>query len=452
MQEYDLVVLGGGAAGLAAASTGVRQGATTLLVTESPPGGDCTFTGCVPSKTVIEAAAAGLPFGRAMARAREVVARIGATEDESVLRARGIDVMRGHARLLSRDRIQVGTRVVRAPRMVLATGSAPMVPPIGNLADVPVLTTDTVFDLEAAPDSLAILGGGANGCELAQAFARLGIPVSLVESEGTLLPGTDPDVSALIGESLAADGVDVRVDAPVSSVHGDGQEITLTAGSATLSAQRLLVTTGRAPVTADLGLDAAGVATDHRGFVVVDRHLRTTVPGITAAGDVTGLSGHTHAAYAMGRVAATAALRRTRKPVFGTGAIPEVVFTTPEVATVGTFEHDVTDHRVRVAYLPMAEVDRAVTAGATTGFVKLIAGPRRGLGRLGGGKLLGATVVAERAGELISEATLAIDTGMFTGRLAQTIHPYPTWSIALQQAAAQFFGSHGGRTARRAGG
>jgi pyruvate/2-oxoglutarate dehydrogenase complex dihydrolipoamide dehydrogenase (E3) component len=170
-----------------------------------------------------------------------------------------------------------------------------------------------------------------------------------------------------------------------------------------VSAQRLLVAVGRRPATAGLGLDAAGVRGDERGFVVVDEHMATTAKGVYAAGDVTGLFPHTHAAYAMGRVAVGAALRRFRRPSFDATAIPQVVFTDPEIATVGAVEHDVTDRRARVAFLPMSDVDRAITADRTQGFVKLIAGPRPMLGNLGGGRVLGATIMCQRAGQLIHE-------------------------------------------------
>jgi pyruvate/2-oxoglutarate dehydrogenase complex dihydrolipoamide dehydrogenase (E3) component len=174
-------------------------------------------------------------------------------------------------------------------------------------------------------------------------------------------------------------------------------------------------------------LDAAGVRTDERGFVVVDRHMATTADGVYAAGDVTGLFPHTRGAYAMGRVAIAAALRRFRRPWFDATVIPQVVFTDPEIATVGAAEHDLTAaRRARVAFLPLWEVDRAITADRTTGFVKLLAGPRPILGNLGGGRVLGATIVSQRAGELIHEPALAMRTGMFTGRLAQTVHAYPT--------------------------
>lgn len=447
--DYDLIVVGGGAAGLAAARAGVTAGARTLMVTESPPGGDCTFTGCVPSKTLIEAAADGLGFDKAIARVRDAVAWIAATENEKALHAQGIAVLRGRARFLARDRVEVNALALRARRIVVATGAFPLVPRIAGLNETPFLTTDTVFDLDRPPESLAILGGGAVGCELAQAFARLGVRVSLVETAGRVLPEFDENASEIIANVLSAEGVSLHTDTMVERVQGDGHEVTLRAGAQTLVAQRLLLTVGRTPATDGLGLDAARIDTDDRGFVAVDKHLATTAPVVYAAGDVTGLFGHTHAAYTMGRVAVGSALRRFRRPVFRTHAIPQVVFTDPEIATVGLLEHQVDDRRARVAFLPMVEVDRAITANATTGFVKLIAGPRRVLGDTGGGRILGATIVAERAGELIGEPALAMATGMFTGRLAQTVHAYPTWSIAVQQAAAQFFGSYGGRTARK---
>ncbi|MGH3276198.1 MAG: FAD-dependent oxidoreductase, partial [Streptosporangiaceae bacterium] len=219
------------------------------------------------------------------------------------------------------------------------------------------------------------------------------------------------------------------------------------------AADRLLVATGRQPVADHLGLENAGVRVDERGCVVTDRHLATTAPGIYAAGDVTGRMPFTHAAHAMGRLAARNALRRRWSPpaAFATRAIPWVVFTDPEVAQVGLTEAQAAAHPgARVAWLPLSEADRAVTAGRTQGFVMIIAGRRRVLGTAGGGRVLGATIVAPRAGEMIHEPALAMRTGMFTGRLAQTVHAYPTWSLAIQQAAAQFFGQYGSRTARPA--
>ncbi|WP_019856310.1 dihydrolipoyl dehydrogenase family protein [Actinopolyspora mortivallis] len=454
MTDWDVLVLGGGAAGLAAAETARRGGSRVLLVTEGPPGGDCTFTGCVPSKTLIEAAEAGLSFPVATERARATVRRVAGTEDERVLRERGIHVVRGRARFRAARTVEVDGRRFTAGRVVLATGSRPAVPDIPGLEEVPYLTTDTLFELTDEPASLLVLGGGAVGCELAQALNRLGIGVTVLEGASRLLPAMDPEASAVLTRQLLAEGVRVRTGTPARAVRAaDGKVLVDLADGETARAERLLVATGRRPDTEGLGLDTVGLRTDGKGHVLVDRHMDTGVAGLSAAGDVTGLFGHTHGAYAMGRVAVLAGARRMRRPTFDPATAPTVVFTSPEVATVGVGEHELGHHSgARLAHLPMSEVDRAVTAGAEEGFVKLLAGPRRVVGRLGGGRVLGASIVAERAGEMIHEPALALRTGMFAGRLAQTVHAYPSWSMAVQQAAAQFVGGHGGRTARPVGG
>jgi pyruvate/2-oxoglutarate dehydrogenase complex dihydrolipoamide dehydrogenase (E3) component len=455
--DYDLIVIGGGAGGLAAAQAGAAAKARTLLVSEGEIGGECTFTGCVPSKTLIEAAARGAGFDEAMAAVRKAVTAIAATETAEMLARQGIDVLRGHAEFASPQQVSVDGRTVRASGFVLATGSRPAVPQVPGLTGAPYLTNENVFELAGLPDSLAIVGGGPIGCELAQAFSRLGSQVTLIEAQSRLLPAADPAASKVIGEVLAADGIAVRTGAGIETVEikPDGQGCLLRLpGPATVAADRLLIAAGRMPVTDGLGLDAAGVRVDDHGAVAVDHTLATTAHGVYAAGDCTALMPFTHAAYAMGRIAARNALRGRWQPPgrFSTRAIPEVVFTDPEVAQVGLTERQAAERArgARVAYLPMQEVDRAIAAGRTEGFIKLIAGPRRLTGSLGGGRLLGATIVSGRAGEMINELALAMRAGMLTGRLAQATHAYPTWSLAIQQAAAQFFGSYGGRTARPA--
>lgn len=446
--DSDVMVIGGGAAGLAAATAARRLGLEVVLVSDGAPGGDCTFTGCVPSKTLLHAAASGEPFTDALARVRDVVARVAETESDDVLRARGVRVVRGRARFESRRAVSVAGRRMTARRIVVATGARPALPPVPGLAEVPSLTTDDVFELREPPDSLVVLGAGAVGCELAQAFARLGVEVTLVEAAPRVLPALDPDASAVLADSLTGDGVRLRTGTLAWSARVDGEQVVLDLGDGdAVRAERLLVATGRRPDTGDLGLDVAGVRTDERGFVLVDRHMDTGVDGISAAGDITGLFPHTHGAYAMGRVAVTAGMRRTRRPAFDAASIPAVVFTDPEVAVVGSGEHELAAP-ARVAELPMTAVDRAITAADTRGFVKLVAGPRRAFRYLWGGRVVGATIVAARAGEMIHEPALAMRTGMFTGRLAQAVHAYPTWSLAVQQAAAQFVGGHDGRAAR----
>ena len=453
--DYDLVVIGGGAAGLGAARGGAAAGARTLLVSEGEIGGECTFTGCVPSKTLIEAVARRAAFPAAMAAVRNAVAAIAATETAEMLAREGIDVLRGRAVFTARDRVSVGGRVLGARRFVVATGSRPAVPPVPGLAETAFLTNETVFGLRKLPGRLTVLGGGAVGCELAQAFARLGSQVTLIEAVGRLLPAADPAASAVVEHVFRAEGISVSTGVAAASVKQNEKGVTLRLASGQeTEADLLLVAAGRQPVVGHLGLDNAGARLDERGCVVTDRHLATTAPGIYAAGDVTGRMPFTHAAHAMGRLAARNALRRRWSPpgAFAMQTIPWVVFTDPEVAQVGLTEPQAAAAHAgaRVAYLPMSEVDRAVTAGRPEGFVKLIAGRRRVLGAAGGGRVLGATIVAARAGEMIHEPALAMRADMFTGRLAQTVHAYPTWSLAIQQAAAQFFGEYGGRTARPA--
>jgi pyruvate/2-oxoglutarate dehydrogenase complex dihydrolipoamide dehydrogenase (E3) component len=448
---YDLVVIGGGAAGLGAARAAARGRARVLLVSDGEPGGDCTFYGCVPSKTLIEAAGQGLPYPEAAQRVRDVVARVAATENPEALRRDGIEVMLGRARLLSASQVAVGGHRIQAGVIILATGSRPTVPPIPGLATALFLTNETVFDLAELPASLAVLGGGAIGCELAQAFARLGSRVTLVEAADRLLPREEPQASWTLAGVLAREGVEVRTGATVEKVDPDGR--LLLAGGEQIATDRLLVAVGRTPVTEGLDLAAAGVEIDERGNVVTDEFLRTTAQGVCAVGDVTGRLPFTHAAYEMGRIAVGNVLGRWRRPRrYRPHATPWVTFTDPEVGRVGLTEAQaaVRVPGARVAYLPLSEVDRALAADRTDGFVKLIAGPRRLLGNLGGGRILGATIVAGRGGEMIHEPALAMVTGMFAGRLAAATHAYPTWSYAVQLAAAQFVMELGGRTARPA--
>ncbi|WP_040726961.1 dihydrolipoyl dehydrogenase family protein [Nocardiopsis chromatogenes] len=450
---HDLLVIGGGSAGLAAARTAAAKGARPLMVADGPPGGDCTFTGCVPSKTLIEAAAQGEGFGAAIGRVHGTVARIAATEDAEALRGEGIDVLRGRAEFDSPRTVRVAGKELAAARAVVATGSEPTIPPVRGLDGIDYLTSDTVFGLERLPERITVLGGGAIGCELAQAFARLGARVTVLEARECLLPGEEPEASRVVEDRFTAEGIDVRTGAEAvrACATSEGDRIDLAAGGPVV-ADRVLVAVGRTPATAGLGLRAAGAAVDARGAVVTDDRMATTSPpGLYAAGDVTGRTLLTHAAYAMGRVAAANALSRGRgRSRYDDAQVPLAVFTAPEVARVGMTERQAAreDPGARVAYLPMSEVDRAITAGRTEGFVKVVAGRRRWLGGLGGGRILGATVAGERAGELVHEFALAMRTGMFTGRLAQTVHAYPTHAMAVQQAVAQFFGGYGGRTAR----
>jgi pyruvate/2-oxoglutarate dehydrogenase complex dihydrolipoamide dehydrogenase (E3) component len=454
-RSYDLVVIGGGAGGLVAAREARRRRASVLLVQDGPVGGDCTFTGCVPSKTLLAAAAAGVGFDEAMVRVHHAVERIAATEDADALGQEGIDVIDSHAYFTSPTTVDVDGRTIRSKRFVVATGARPTVPPITGLRESAPLTSETLFDVTPRPESMIVLGGGPIGCEMSQAFARLGTRVTVVEALNRLLPREEPAASAAIADALAADGVDVRVGARVTHVEhqlDEGVRVQLEGGTS-LGAAKLLVAVGRTPSGRGFGLEEVGVEVDAYGAVVVDATMATRVAGIWAAGDVTGGMQFTHAAGRMGWVAASNALSvlaRFRPFRFEPTKVPWVTFTTPEVGRLGLTEAEAAaaHRRARVAYLPLERVDRAIATGAERGFVKLIAAPKHLVGHRGGGRLVGATIVAPTAGELIHEAALAMQTNMFVGRLAQTTHAYPTWSMAVQQAALQFFGPSAGLRAR----
>lgn len=450
--EYDVVVIGGGAGGLAAAREAVRRKARTLLVHEGPLGGDCTHTGCVPSKALIAAAAKGMSFGDAMKRVHAAIAAIERTEDAEQLKKEGIDTRKARAEFVGPRTLDVEGSRLSPNRVIVATGSRPVVPAIPGLSDVEPLTNENVFDLEALPARCVVLGGGAIGCELAQAFRRLGSQVTVIEGMSRVLGREEPEVSEVIATVLAREGVELVLGHTAERVERNGSGLSLRLeGARYVRGDRILVAVGRQPASQGFGLERAGVELDERGFVTTDETMRTTAAGVYAVGDVTGKLPFTHAADQMGRVAAANALSRSPLPKkFTTDAIPWATFTDPEVAHVGMTETQAAEHGGQVAFLPMTEVDRAVAAGETDGFIKIIAGPRKVLRGVGGGQVLGATIVAPPAGEMINEIALAMRTHMLTGRLAQTVHAYPSWSMAIRQAAAQFFWDVGGRQARPA--
>jgi pyruvate/2-oxoglutarate dehydrogenase complex dihydrolipoamide dehydrogenase (E3) component len=448
--NFDLIIVGGGAGGLGAARAARWTGAKVAIVNDGPLGGDCTFTGCVPSKTLLAAAAQGASFDEAMARVRSTVDEIAATETAVVLRAEGVTVIEGRAHLTTHDTVAVGRDRYTAPRVIVATGGRPFIPPILGLGDVEVLTNEEVFSLAAAPVSIGVIGGGSIGCEMAQALHGLGVAVELFESEPRLLTKEEPEAGAVVESALRARGIGVHTSAMIERVEQRPDGIALITNEGETLVERLLIAVGRVPNSAGLGLEGLGVKLDGRGHIETDDRLQTATRGVFAVGDVTGKLPFTHAADEMGRLAAGNALRKGTRGRFQTKWIPWATFTMPEVARVGLTEAEAATRGGRVAELPLSEMDRAITDGQTDGFIKLIAGPKRLTRNAFGGEIIGATIVAPRAGEMIHEAVLAMRTRMFAGRLAQTVHAYPTWSYGIQKTAGQFFGEVEGRTARSA--
>lgn len=451
-RRVGLLVIGGGAGGLSAARAGARRAIPTVLVERSRLGGECTFTGCVPSKTLIEAVARGESFKDATARLRGIVVRIATTENAAALHSEGVAVIKGQARFVGPRTVSTGSDLFEAERVIIATGSLPVVPEVAGLDTVRYLTNETVFDLERLPASLAVVGAGPTGCELAQVFARFGAHVHLVERDTRVLASEEPEASRVIAQALQGDRVELHLGTSLSRVGPVGSdELALELSDGTsVRVNELLFAAGRRPNVEYLDPQAGGVELNERGYVATDRHLRTTARGVYGVGDVTGRKLLTHVADEMGRIAVYNAFHRVRRRSFDDSTIPAVTFTDPEVARAGCVESG-SPPGSRVATLSMASVDRAIAAGRDEGFVELIAAPRGLIGHLGGGRLVGATIVSPRAGEMIHELSLAMTTKVFVGRLAQAVHAYPTWSTAMRQAAAQFFFEVDGRSARPAG-
>ncbi len=474
MSEYDLIVVGAGASGLAAARAGRKAGKHVALVEKARPGGDCTHYGCVPSKTLLDVAhrvagareaqqwglesVGAVDFGKVMARVHEVIARIEQDESPAQLAAEGIELVDGWARFVGSHTLGVDGRELAARRLVLATGASAAVPPVPGLSDVEYLDNRTLFDLTERPEHLLVMGGGAIGVELSQAFVPLGSRVTLIEGAGRILTKEEPEVSAVMTSVLQRNGVDVRAATKVERVSA-GPTVHLSDGTS-VSGSHLLVAVGRRPATGGMDLDKAGVELGKQGQIVTDAYLRTSAAHIYAAGDCTTPLQFTHVGDEQGRLAATNALAATGRPGFAGGrakfddhVVPWVTFTDPEVGRVGMTEqqaYDTYGERARVAIVRLDEMDRPRTAGRTDGYIKLISGPRTSISIQALDRIVGMTAVCPTGGELAAHVAVAMRTGMLAGRLAQTIAPYPTYALGLRLAAARLFGEFGGGTWRPA--
>jgi pyruvate/2-oxoglutarate dehydrogenase complex dihydrolipoamide dehydrogenase (E3) component len=448
--RYHLVVVGAGTAGLVSAAGAAGLGARVALVERNLMGGDCLNTGCVPSKALIRAARAwhearraakefgGPPtsqtgdFRRVMERMRALRAGISKHDSASRFRDLGVDVFIGNGRFVAGDALEVAGSRLLFRRAVIATGARPVAPPIPGLEEAGFLTNETLFNLTELPESLGIIGAGPIGCEMAQTFARFGSRVTLFDIAPHVLPREDVEAAQCVQHVLAEDGVDLRLEALIDRVE-------LSSGGRTVRFERddklhqveveqLLVSVGRAPNVEELGLEAAGVGYDHFGVHVDDR-LRTANPRILAVGDVASRFHFTHMADALARIAIQNALFFGRAKASDL-VVPWCTYTQPEVARVGLAEHEAMglDIEVETHTIPLDTVDRSLLEGSTEGFLKVLVQP-------GKDEILGATLVADHAGDMISELTLAMTHGIGLGKIATTIHPYPTQAEVIKKAA-----------------
>ena len=447
-KRYNLVVIGGGTAGLVSAIGAAGLGAKVALIEKHLLGGDCLNVGCVPSKAILRAAraaaavreAAGfgvqvpdgvtVDFAKAMERMRRLRADISPHDSAKRFTELGVDVFLGGGTFTGADSVAVSGQTLRFSKAVIATGARAAAPPIPGLKDVPYLTNETVFSLTTLPKRFGVIGAGPIGCEMAQAFARLGAEVFIVRDEKGILPREDRDASNILAAAMLRDGVKfldhgkhlqlakdpngvrLRVDAP-----GHGYDVLV---------DQLLVAVGRAPNVEGLGLETAGVEFDKKGVKVNDR-LQTTNSDIYACGDICSPYQFTHAADFMARIVIQNALFMGRAKASSL-IIPWATYTSPEIAHVGLYEKEAQEKGIAVDTFTqeLSKVDRAILDGETDGFVRVHV-------RKGTDEIVGATVVAAHAGDMISELTLAMQGKLGLKTIGSTIHPYPTQAEAIRK-------------------
>lgn len=446
-REYDLVAVGGGTGGLVTAAGAAYLGAEPALIEKDALGGDCLWTGCVPSKALLASARLahamrhaeelGLTGASPRHAFRDVMERMrGAREtvahhdDPDRFREMGVDVHFGTARFTGPETLEVeGVGRIRSRRIVVATGAVPAVPPIPGLEEAGYLTHETAFDENELPGEIVILGGGPIGLEFSQVYARLGADVTVLEMAPQILPVEDPDVGAALRGILEDEGIRFRTGLKATGVEeSDGRKVVVGEGDERFACDEIFVATGRRPQTDGLALDRAGVETDGAA-IRVDDSLRTTAPTVWAVGDVTGGLQFTHVADYMAKTA----LRNCLFPFSSAvdySAVPWVTYTDPEVAHVGLGQDEAEARDGRTFRYDLSDLDRAIVDASGEGFVKVTADRK--------GRILGATVVAADAGNLLQPVVLAMKHDLTLSDLSDTVFPYPTMVEGVKKAADEF--------------
>lgn len=450
-EKYNAVVIGAGTAGLVTAAATAGLGGRVALIERHQMGGDCLNFGCVPSKALIasartahrlrhadrwglEAVEPRFAFEKIMARLRARRAQLAPNDSQERFEKLGVEVFRGEACFVSPHEVRVDGRTLKAVNFVIATGTRPAIPKIPGLESVPYFTNETIFDrLNERPESLLILGGGPIGCEMAQAFARLGIPVTLALRGARLLPKEDAETSSLVARILEADGVTCLFEATAVQVRAevDGIVVTFRKGETVIEKRvaSLLLAVGRTPNVESLNLSAAGVRSGEHG-VEVNARLQTSQPHIYAAGDIAGPYPFTHMADYQARLVARNILAPfsflQSKVDYST--VPWCTYLDPEIGHLGWNEDDARSHNVAydVYRMPLAEIDRAVVEDETEGFVKVLT-------RKGNDRILGVTLVAAHGGDLLHEFALAMQCGIGLSKISGVIHAYPTFADLVKK-------------------
>ncbi|MGC3874002.1 FAD-dependent oxidoreductase [Halomonas sp. GXIMD04776] len=461
--DYDIVVIGAGSAGLVASYIAAALKSRVALVERERMGGDCLNTGCVPSKALIRASRIAqtvreggrfgihaeeprIDFKQVMSHVHRAIDDVAPHDSPERYESLGVEVINGQARLQTPWEVRVDDRVLTTRHVIIASGARPKVPELPGLESIDVLTSDNLWQLETLPRRLMILGGGPIGCELGQAFARLGSQVTIVQHAPQLLPREDADVAEVLLAQMRSEGIEVHLGSVATGIepgpsHGDeGKVLVVERDGETqrLVFDRLLVAVGREANVSGLGLEALGIGTTPRGTLDVDGTLRSLHPNIWACGDVAGPYQMTHAsAHQAWHATVNALFGELKRFNVNYRNLPAVTFTQPEVARVGLNERDATQQDIafEITHYEFAELDRAIAEGETTGFIKVLTMP-------GKDRILGASIVGEHAGELLAEFTLAMTQGIGLNKLLGTIHPYPTFSEAVKGSAGVWKNAH----------
>ncbi len=456
--DYDVIVIGGGAAGLTASGMSVNFGAKTLLVESAKLGGDCTWYGCIPSKTLLNASKItrqirkGKELGITVddvqingagifQHVREVRQQVyEETDQPSIYEKMGMDVSFGTASFDDSHTISLKTgdseRAVSSRFFIIATGARPFIPPIEGLNDVPYLTNESIFELTELPSNLTIVGAGPIGIEMAQAFQRLGTKVTVIDAAQTILTKDDPEFSLKMKELLESEGVRFLPGSAISKVFEDKEKIVVETGQGgeriSVASDKILIATGRSANVSSLNPEAAGIQFDKTGIKVDDR-CRTNIKHIFAAGDVTGRYQLTHMSEHMAKIAVTNALLKVPMKI-DKRHITWCTYTEPEVAHVGATQRELESAGIsfKTYRFPFSKIDRAIADGETEGMIKVFA-------KAWNGRILGANIMGVHAGELICEYALAMKNGVTLRKMADTIHPYPTYGLGNRRAADQWY-------------
>ncbi|MGY5449454.1 FAD-dependent oxidoreductase [Agarivorans sp. MS3-6] len=457
--DNNLLVIGAGAGGLVSSYIAAAVKAKVTLVEKHLMGGDCLNTGCVPSKALIRSAkfayeannaenfgyekvAAKANFAKVMQRVHQVIKQVEPHDSVERYTRLGVNCVQGTAHIRSPWEVEIDGKLVTTQNIVIATGARPLVPAIPGLQDVDFLTSDSLWQLTELPQKLLVLGGGPIGCELTQSFARLGSQVTQVEMADHLLIREDIEVSQLLEEQFTKEGIDLKLGWKAISFHNhEGkQSVILTQGEQQLQVEfdKVILALGRVANTKGFGLEELGIENSERGTVAVNAHLQTNFPNIYAVGDVAGPYQFTHfAAHQAWYAAVNALFGRFKKFKADYSVIPAATYTYPEVARVGLNEQDAKQQEIayEVTEFQLEELDRAIAEGSTNGFIKVLTVP-------GKDKILGATIVAEHAGELLAEFTLAMKHGLGLNKILGTIHAYPTMMEANKYVAGEWKRNH----------